>query len=83
MSEMKFSINQSINQSVNQLVNQSINQPINQYDVVQAAMEITTNLQLEGMPDKDKAQVLKQICEQQKCWRRRLKICRMKRMERE
>ena len=24
---------------------------------VQAAMEITTNLQLEGMPDKDKAQV--------------------------
>ena len=24
----------------------------------QAAMEITTNLQLEGMPDKDKAQVL-------------------------
>ena len=23
-------------------------------------MEITTNLQLEGMPDKDKAQVLKQ-----------------------
>ena len=33
-------------------------------------MEITTNLQLEGMPDKDKAQVLKQICEQPISWRR-------------
>ena len=29
----------------------------NQNNDFQAAMEITTNLQLEGMPDKDKAQV--------------------------
>ena len=31
---------------------------LDQSNDFQAAMEITTNLQLEGMPDKDKAQVL-------------------------
>lgn len=35
-----------------------INLSFNQKNDFQAAMEITTNLQLEGMPDKDKAQVL-------------------------
>ena len=35
-----------------------INLSLNQKNNFQAAMEITTNLQLEGMPDKDKAQVL-------------------------
>ena len=34
-----------------------INLSFNQNNDFQAAMEITTNLQLEGMPDKDKAQV--------------------------
>ena len=34
-----------------------INLSFNQKNDFQAAMEITTNLQLEGMPDKDKAQV--------------------------